>query len=104
MKWKALQSAIAILAIVTGQGCNYSTAPRPLGTFVLVNVGGARLPTSTMTQPGETVLSDTLVVFGVSKGGVGRVQQHETNQYGSHVNHVVYSLDYLLKDGAWVFL
>jgi len=71
MKWKALQSAIAILAIVAGQGCNYSTAPRPLGTFVLVNVGGERLPTSTMTQPGETVLSDTLVVFGVSKGASG---------------------------------
>jgi hypothetical protein len=56
-----------------------------------------------MTRPGETVLADTLVAFGVSKGGVGRVEHHETNQYASGVNHVVYSLNYLLKDGAWVF-
>ena len=58
-----------------------------------------------MAMPGETAIADTLIVFSVSKGGTGRVEFHQTNQYLSNSTyHVVYTLNYELKNGGLVFL
>lgn len=104
-RYVAVPAALALVAMVFAADCQGPTEPRPLGTFVLVEIGGDPLPASTMATPGETAIADTLIVFSVSKGGTGRVEQHETNQYLSNPTyHVVYSLNYELKDGVLVFL
>ncbi|SRR6266550_3022764 len=104
MRRNVVRAALAIVVMAFAAACQDSTGPREVGTFVLVEVGGDRLPASTMLLPGETVIADTLILFSVSKGNTGRVEHHETNQYLSNVHSAVYSLDYELKNGAWVFL
>lgn len=81
----AVRGLRSVLIVMLLAGCRTPTDPAPLdGLFVLETVGGDPLPANSATQPGETVVAESLFFHSrMRRGRNAKIEQRTTAEYSS---------------------